>query len=117
FRPRGDGRAPLVEVTCRDGAADRCPSGGTLVFRVDGAAEGGYLLAWAEPAGGGSRIWYFSAGARSLKAQAGPPIVPTGIKAGHEQPPGVSDIHPRAVDRPASGDLDAPIIRRITVTP
>jgi hypothetical protein len=52
FHSRGDGGGPLVDVGCRDGAADRCPSGGTLVFRVDGAARGGYLVAWAEQAPG-----------------------------------------------------------------
>src|SRR5262249_49600660 len=68
FRARGGGEGPVIQVTCKDGQLEACPKGGTLVFRVDGATAGNYLIAWAEPVGGGSKIWYFAANAPKLTA-------------------------------------------------
>src|ERR1700722_5199823 len=44
--------AARVEVACIDGNAARCALGSMLVFRVEGAQEGGFLLAYAR--GGGA---------------------------------------------------------------
>jgi hypothetical protein len=117
FHARGDGEGPVIEVTCKDGTADRCPAGGTLVFRVDGAIAGGFLAAWAEPAGGGKRVWYFASGAPRLMAQPETQVVPFGVQLGPEQAPGVWEIHALVADRPPPRDADGAVIKKLTVTP
>ena len=64
LRAKGGGVvAPTrLELGCSGGLLERCPRGSTLLFRVTGElAEPAFLSAFAEPAGGGERIWYFSA--------------------------------------------------------
>lgn len=117
FRARGDGEGPVIEVTCKDGSANRCPSGGTLVFRVDGAVAGGFLAAWAEPAGGGKRVWYFAESSMRLMSQPETQVIPVGVKLGPEQPAGVWEIHGLVSDQPPARDADGPVIRKLTVTP
>ncbi len=127
FRVRGGG-GPSLEVACSDGRAGACPRGGTLVFRVDGAREGGYLAAWATPAAGGERIWYFPAAdgsAPAVAAQAGAQVVPLGARLGPSQPPGDYQVHLLLARRPlaraevdgAARDALAASVQRLTVTP
>jgi hypothetical protein len=97
FRARGAaGAAPLVEVGCAGGDTT-CAAGATLVFRVAGALEGGFLQAYAEPmAAGGERVWYFpSGGAPSPFVPAGPApqTLAEGVRVGAEQPPGRYRVH------------------------
>jgi hypothetical protein len=107
FRARGgagDG-APLLLVGCEDGQSARCGYGQKLVFSVDGASEPGFVAAWAEPAGGGERVWYFPGddgsspeargdGARQLLSRA--------VRLGPEQPPGRYRVHLVLSRRPLS---------------
>jgi hypothetical protein len=64
FRSKGTapstrGLAPSVRLECLSGTLDACPMGSLLVVHAAGVR--GYVSAWAEPVGGGERIWYFSA--------------------------------------------------------
>jgi hypothetical protein len=96
FRARGVDGGALLEVTCADGARDRCRSGELLVFRVDGASTGGRLAAWAEPEGGGARVWYFPTVEGALPqvaAQPGPQVLHEAVRIGAEQPPGSYVVH------------------------
>ncbi len=124
FRARGGDGRPLVEATCKGGERARCPRGGTLVFRVDGAAGGGFLSAYATPVAGGEKIWYFPpAGGESprLAAAAGPQLVPFGVELGAEQPPGEYELHflitPSAPTRAEAAAAPALATQRLTVTP
>jgi hypothetical protein len=63
FRAKGTAAKPpatsSVELECLGATLDACPTGSLLVVRVTGVR--GYVSAWADPVGGGERIWYFSA--------------------------------------------------------
>jgi len=50
-----------VELTCAGGSPAGCPRGARLSAAFRGAPAAGFVGAFAEPAGGGERIWYFSA--------------------------------------------------------
>jgi hypothetical protein len=115
FRARGGGIGPLIELGCADGASDRCSRGATLVLRVAGATEGGYLVAWAEPIAGdgGARdkIWFLPtryAAAAKLQASVAPQLVPDGFQIGPAQPPGRYVVHARLLRAPAD-QHDAPL--------
>jgi hypothetical protein len=66
-----------------------CPVGSRLLFAVEGAGTG-YLAAYADPARGGERIWYFSRDSQSpaLAPVAGTQVAPKAILLGTEHPPG-----------------------------
>jgi hypothetical protein len=90
FRARGTGGA-VLEIGCRSAAGERCPSGEVLLFRVSGVDRPAWLAAYAEPSGGGERVWYFptAAGASpAIDAGAAPRVLPEGARLGPEQPPG-----------------------------
>jgi hypothetical protein len=96
FTPRGELAPPLLEVSCADGAHDRCRQGSLLLFHV-ASAQGGVLAAWADPVDGkGERVWYFpTAGGEWAPVPASPELQTLGKAArlGAEQPPGVYQIH------------------------
>jgi len=54
-----------VEAACTGGPLAACPSGSRLVFHGWPSAQPAYLAAFADPVGGGERIWYFSAEGQS----------------------------------------------------
>jgi hypothetical protein len=87
-RKSGGGGSPL-EVQCLGASPAACPAGSTLLFVVGGSARPGYLTAFAEPEGGGERIWYFSSQDES-PAVAADRTVPLrkGIIVGPEHRPG-----------------------------
>jgi hypothetical protein len=105
FTPKGGVAQPvLLDVACADGA-HACRAGDTLVFQV-ASAQGGLLAAWAEPLGGGERVWYFPASDGHLVSVAAQPtiqILKQGIRLGPAQPPGAYLVHlvltRRALDR------------------
>lgn len=81
----------LLDLGCVGGSSAACPVGSTLVFSALGAPRVSYLAAYAEPARGGERIWYFSAETESPAI----PIsttdtrpAPRGIRIGAEHTPG-----------------------------
>jgi hypothetical protein len=60
FRNKGgSGRSALLGLTCAGASADHCPRGARVSVAVSGGSAG-YLGGYAEPEGGGERIWYFS---------------------------------------------------------
>lgn len=83
--------APRVEAECLEGGA-RCPRGATLVFRVEGAGEGGLLAAYAEREGGGDRVWYFPSkndpSLVTVPPSVGLEVLPRGARLGPEHTPG-----------------------------
>lgn len=62
FRAKGaqsPAAKPSATLLCLGATLDACPTGSLLALRITGAT--GYISAWAQPAGGRERIWYFSA--------------------------------------------------------
>ena len=108
-RPKG-ARAPTViplvaELTCAGAHRAACPAGSRLSIAVTGGREGGYLGAFAEPAGGGTRVWYFSAedGVATLSDSAGETrLASRSIVLGPEHPAGRYRVHVVLSDRPLS---------------
>jgi hypothetical protein len=123
-RPREDGfhtkgaggDAPTLELSCAGGTMAACPVGARLLFAVEGA-DRGFLAAWADPAGGGERIWYFSRDGQApvLTRAAGTQVAPKAILLGSEHRPGDYVVHvlvtSEALSRTQLGD-DTPAIAR-----
>jgi hypothetical protein len=66
FAARGSsGAGAHVELLCSGGTLSACPRGSRLLFAVTGGARPAYLAAYAEPVGGGERIWYLSSERRA----------------------------------------------------
>jgi hypothetical protein len=86
------GNAVTLEARC----PDACRPGATLMFSAFGAPGPGFLGAYAQPAGGGERIWYFSAESEApavpASAQATQPAG-RGIVIGPEHRPGPYQVH------------------------
>jgi hypothetical protein len=80
---------PTADIECLGATLDACPAGSLVIVRVAGAR--GFVSAWAEPAGGGERIWYFSADGFSplVDALSAVPVATTrAVKVGPEHKPG-----------------------------
>ena len=109
--------APALEISCAGGSLDACPVGSRLIFGVEGATSG-YLAAYADPAGGGERIWYFSADGQSpaLAPVAGTQVARKAILLGHEHVLGDYLVHVLVTARPLSraelGQVPAVIAQR-----
>jgi hypothetical protein len=91
LRAKGPARvAPIVRVDCEPGGLSACRLGGTLLFAVESAPPGARLAAYAEPPGGGERIWYFSGDDESPSVGDRTPdgILRRGIRVGPEHQPG-----------------------------
>jgi hypothetical protein len=96
--PRGAAVGPAAELglECAGGSLGACPQGAKLVFAAHAGAVGGYLGAWAEPAGGGERVWYFSAEGESPRLEADGGRTQTlarGVRVGPEHAPGAYVVH------------------------
>jgi hypothetical protein len=101
FSVKGGGGQAQIEVECLGGESDRCPVGATLLFVVSGAPRLAFLSAYAEPAAGGERIWYYSA------QEDSPAVTPDktvplrrGIRIGPEHRPGSYRLHLILSERP-----------------
>jgi hypothetical protein len=74
FRPKGAaaGQPVLLGLTCSNGTPAACHRGARVSLAF-GRGATGYLGVYAEPEGGGGRIWYFSRedGAASLSVVEG----------------------------------------------
>jgi hypothetical protein len=83
-------RAPILRVDCEPGGLGGRSLGGTLMFAVQGARAEARLAAYAEPADGGERIWYFSGDGESpaVGDQTPDAILRRGIRLGAEHRPG-----------------------------
>ncbi|HEX7499961.1 MAG TPA: hypothetical protein VF524_06600 [Polyangia bacterium] len=86
---------------------DACPTGSLLVVRAAGVR--GFVSAWAEPVGGGERIWYFSAETQSPRVD--PALSPSAattraVKIGHEHVAPAYVVEIRVTEWPMGrGDL------------
>ncbi|MDB4967299.1 MAG: hypothetical protein JWN44_2988 [Myxococcales bacterium] len=117
FTPKGPPATTFLDVSCGDGAGATCRVGGTLLFHVGGATLGGALMAWADPANGGERIWYLPTGdgtAAAVSAAGSLQTLSRGVRLGPEHAPGRYVVHlvlaRRALSRveavaPPAGDL------------
>jgi hypothetical protein len=85
LRAKGEA-APIVRADCEPGGLEACRLGGTLMFAVEGTRPDARLAAWAEPVGGGERIWYFSGDGESPSVgdQTADSILRRGIRLGPE---------------------------------
>jgi hypothetical protein len=93
FRAKGSdgGNAVAFDVSCAASPRAGCHAGSTLLFSVFRASAPGYLNAYAEPVGGGARIWYFSAESESPRVAASANATSAarrGIVIGREHAPG-----------------------------
>jgi hypothetical protein len=92
LREKGAAPGPVVDMTCLGGSSGACPRGSRVAFSLDGGgAEPGFVSAWADPIGGGERIWYLTSqplDAPAPGAAAAPRVVPKGALVGEEHAPG-----------------------------
>jgi len=110
FRVRGAATRPLAsvpsaEIECLGATLEACPTGSLLVVRVAGAR--GFVSAWAEPVGGGERIWYFSAETHSPWVDpVQTPSAPTtrAVKIGPEHVASAYVVEIRVTERPMGRD-------------
>jgi hypothetical protein len=51
----------VVSVECAGRASGTCAGDDLILFRVEAVSRQGFLAAYAEPAAGGERIWFFPA--------------------------------------------------------
>ena len=92
---------PSADIECVGATLDACPIGSLLVVRVAGVR--GYVSAWGEPAGGGERIWYFSADTLSPLVDAAsttPALATRAVKIGAEHAAGAYVVEVRVTLRP-----------------
>jgi hypothetical protein len=92
---------PAVEIECSGGPLDACPSGSLLLVR--GVGVRGFVAAWAEPVGGGERIWYFSADTSSPRVDGIAPEATSpsrAVRIGPEHKAGAYVVETRITDRP-----------------
>jgi hypothetical protein len=92
---------PSADIECLGATLDACPTGSLVIVRVGGAR--GFVSAWAEPAGGGERIWYFSADSFSplVDALSAAPVATTrAVKIGPEHRPGGYVVQILVTERP-----------------
>jgi hypothetical protein len=111
--PRGQESAQPaldLEVACSDGPLAACPQGSTLLFALRGSIPDGFLGAYAEPAGGGERIWYFSSEGEAPRVTAASGTQPQarGVRLGPEHAAGSYLVHVVLARRPlAKAELTA----------
>ena len=98
---------PSTEIECLGATLDACPAGSLLAVRAAGVR--GFVSAWAEPVGGGERIWYFSAETQSPlvdPALTSSAATTRAVKIGHEHVASAYVVEMRVTERPMGrGDL------------
>ncbi len=90
-----------TNLECLGGTLEACPTGSLVAVSAIGVS--GYVSAWAEPAGGGERIWYFSAEGASpfLDPTSVAPAAKTlAAKIGPEHRPGQYLVQVRVTEQP-----------------
>jgi len=96
---------PFVEIECLGATLEACPTGSLLVVRV--ASVRGFVSAWAEPVGGGEKIWYFSAETQSplIDAALASSVSTTrAVKIGPEHAASAYVVEIRVTERPMRRD-------------
>ena len=129
FRPKGAPAATFLDVSCGAGPGQPCHPGDTLLFHAGGVSQSATLAAWAEPEGGGERIWYFPAADVATVVVTPATSMQTlrrGVRLGSEHAPGRYLVHLVLARRPltrgqalapSSGDVLATAIVPLEVTP
>ena len=104
FRSRGSTEGVRVELVCSGGTLAACPRGSHLLFVESTGGGSGYLAAYAEPTGGGERIWYFSGEGQSpaITPAVGLKPLDIAIEVGPEHRPGHYSVHVVLAARPLS---------------
>jgi hypothetical protein len=91
-----------VEVMCADGSLSACPRGSHLLFAASSDTRRGYLIAYAEPVGGGGggeRVWYFSSERQAPEVGRSPQGPAANADVGRSpQGPAADDIGTRPVN-------------------
>src|SRR5262249_5448171 len=85
MRPKGVGAAgaAIVSVECSGLEVTRCTHDDMLLFRVEGATQPAHVVAYADPVGGGQRIWFFPMADGTepvVHAQQEPQVLGQGVK-------------------------------------
>jgi hypothetical protein len=94
---------PSVLIECLGASLHACPAGSLLVVRSAGVR--GFVSAWAEPTGGGERVWYFSAETYSPRVESVPTAAPTrAVKIGPEHAAGAYVVEIRVTERAMGRD-------------
>lgn len=92
---------PSLELDCLGATLAGCPRGSLVVVHATGVQ--GFLSAWAEPANGGERIWYFSAESSSPPVGVDTSAAATrAVKLGPEHAPGSYRVQVRVTAQPMS---------------
>jgi hypothetical protein len=101
FEARGSvSRRVRVDAVCTGGPMAACPRGSRLVFHGWPDMRPSYLSAFADPVGGGERIWYFSGENESPRLGSG--AVDRAVVVGPEHTVGRYVIHVVVSTRPLS---------------
>jgi hypothetical protein len=93
FRAKGAAMpVPVIGMSCLGGSVGACPRGSRIAFWLEGGTqEAGFVTAYADPVGGGERVWYLTnepTAARSLGSAESPHVIPRAVLVGPEQPSG-----------------------------
>jgi hypothetical protein len=106
WRPKGGqlGVVTVPELTCSGGTAAACPRGARLSIALPGETANGNVGAYAEPEGGGERIWYFSVedGPATLVESGAARLASRSIVLGPEHAAGRYRVFMVVSDRPLS---------------
>lgn len=97
--------APAAHIECLGAPIDACPLGSLVIVRVAGVR--GFVSAWAEPVGGGERIWYFSADSFSPQVDALSTtsiVTSRAVRIGPEHSAGSYVVQIRVTERPMQRD-------------
>jgi hypothetical protein len=97
-------QTPIISMACFGASLGACPTGSRLAFWAEGGAgERGFATAYADPVGGGERIWYLTNSA-----------LPGAALVSKEQPAGRYDVRVvltrRPVERVAVADLPPDLV-------
>lgn len=106
LRAKGVGAKPSIsastaEIDCLGATPDACPMGSLVIVRVAGVR--GFISAWADPVGGGERIWYFAADSFSPLVDAlstSSAATTRAVKIGPEHRPGAYVVRVSVTERP-----------------
>ncbi len=99
FQARGStSAAPRVDASCTGGPMAACPKGSHLVFQTWPGSQPAFLAAFADPQGGGERVWYFSSESGSPRIDRG--ALDRSVVIGPEHAVGHYVIHVVASSRP-----------------
>jgi hypothetical protein len=98
------GDSAVVSVECGGRAPGTCGREDLILFRVEAVARQGFLAAYAEPAIGGERIWFFpqaDGSAPVVAAGTGPQVLREAVAA-RSMSPGHYQVHIVITGRPVS---------------